>query len=134
MDLIHSIFVFSIHNSASLCLHLWKHPSILSPFQNVTGVNAAPQEDFSELPPNQRRKKLQAKIDELTAKISQVCYQHYCVTPPLTFVIIFMCSQETAARDGLMKMKTVYEANPALGDPMSIQVRRLGINCLCLFL
>ena len=107
---------------------------MLSPFQNVTGVNAAPQEDFSELPPNQRRKKLQAKIDELTAKISQVCYQHYCVTPPLTFVIIFMCSQETAARDGLMKMKTVYEANPALGDPMSIQVRRLGINCLCLFL
>merc|ERR1719336_533845 len=57
------------------------------------------QEDFSELPPNQRRKKLQSKIDELTAKISQ----------------------ETAARDGLMKMKTVYEANPALGDPMSIQ-------------
>ena len=32
------------------------------------------------------------------------------------------CVQETAARDGLMKMKTVYEANPALGDPMSIQV------------
>ena len=31
-----------------------------------------------------------------------------------------MC-QETAARDGLMKMKQVYEANPALGDPMSIQ-------------
>ena len=51
------------------------------------------------MPPNQRRKKLQSKIDELTAKISQ----------------------ETAARDGLMKMKTVYEANPALGDPMSIQ-------------
>ena len=29
--------------------------------------------------------------------------------------------QETAARDGLMKMKQVYESNPALGDPMSIQ-------------
>merc|ERR1712198_468475 len=67
--------------------------------KNVTGLNSAPQEDFSELPPNQRRKKLQAKIDELTAKISQ----------------------ETAARDGLMKMKQVYESNPALGDPMSIQ-------------
>lgn len=67
--------------------------------KNVTGLSPVPQEDFSELPPNQRRKKLQAKIDELTAKISQ----------------------ETAARDGLMKMKTVYEANPALGDPMSIQ-------------
>jgi len=58
-----------------------------------------PQEDFSELPPMQRRKKLQSRLDEITAKISQ----------------------ETAARDGLMKMKTVYEANPALGDPMSIQ-------------
>jgi len=67
--------------------------------KNVTGMSPIAQEDFSELPPNQRRKKLQAKIDELTGKISQ----------------------ETAARDGLMKMKTVYEANPALGDPMSIQ-------------
>ena len=35
--------------------------------------------------------------------------------------------QETAARDGLMKMKTVYEANPALGDPMSIQVNILQV-------
>ena len=33
----------------------------------------------------------------------------------------FQVCQETAARDGLMKMKQVYEANPALGDPMSIQ-------------
>jgi hypothetical protein len=57
------------------------------------------KEDFSELPPNQRRKKLQSKIDEITGKICQ----------------------ETAARDGLMKMKQVYESNPALGDPMSIQ-------------
>ncbi len=32
------------------------------------------QEDFSELPPNQRRKKLQGKIDDLTAKISQVAW------------------------------------------------------------
>merc|ERR1719219_3090084 len=57
------------------------------------------QEDFSDLPPNQRRKKLQSKIEEITGKICQ----------------------ETAARDGLMKMKQVYESNPALGDPMSIQ-------------
>ena len=33
----------------------------------------------------------------------------------------FQICQETAARDGLMKMKQVYESNPALGDPMSIQ-------------
>merc|ERR1712156_1234919 len=57
------------------------------------------KDDFSELPPNQRKKKLQSKIEEITGKICQ----------------------ETAARDGLMKMKQVYESNPALGDPMSIQ-------------
>ena len=40
-----------------------------------------------------------------------------------SFRVFTLCYvQETAARDGLMKMKTVYEANPALGDPMSIQV------------
>jgi len=64
----------------------------------LLGIFTQSKEDFSELPPNQRRKKLQAKIDEYNSKISQ----------------------ETAARDGLMKMKTVYEVNPALGDPMSI--------------
>ncbi|CAH0553264.1 unnamed protein product [Brassicogethes aeneus] len=56
-------------------------------------------EDLSDLPPNQRRKKLLQKIEDLKVKVAQ----------------------ETAARDGLMKMKTVYEANPALGDPMSIE-------------
>lgn len=35
--------------------------------------------------------------------------------------LYFQICQETAARDGLMKMKQVYETNPALGDPMSIQ-------------
>ncbi|KAL9901948.1 formin-binding protein 1-like Cip4 isoform 9-T14 [Glossina fuscipes fuscipes] len=57
------------------------------------------KEDFSDLPPNQRRKKLQAKIAELQQKIAQ----------------------ETAARDGLMKMKVVYEANSSLGNPMTVE-------------
>lgn len=57
------------------------------------------KEDFSDLPPNQQRKKLQAKVKELQQKIAQ----------------------ETAARDGLMKMKVVYEANPSLGNPMTIE-------------
>lgn len=35
-------------------------------------------------------------------------------------------AQETAARDGLMKMKGVYEANPALGDPRTIESK---YNC-----
>ncbi|CAH1994303.1 unnamed protein product [Acanthoscelides obtectus] len=57
------------------------------------------KEDLSELPPNQRRKKLIQKVEELQTKVAQ----------------------ETAARDGLMKMKGVYEANPALGDPRTIE-------------
>merc|ERR1719471_1847055 len=65
----------------------------------LLGLFSNSKDDFSELPPNQRRKKLQAKIEEITGKICQ----------------------ETAARDGLMKMKQVYESNPALGDPLSIQ-------------
>ncbi|XP_017137240.1 formin-binding protein 1-like isoform X15 [Drosophila miranda] len=57
------------------------------------------KEDFSDLPPNQQRKKLQAKIAELQQKIAQ----------------------ETNARDGLMKMKIVYEANSSLGNPMTVE-------------
>nr|XP_017028366.1 formin-binding protein 1-like isoform X3 [Drosophila kikkawai] len=57
------------------------------------------KEDFSDLPPNQRRKKLQGKITELQQKIAQ----------------------ETNARDGLMKMKIVYEANSSLGNPMTVE-------------
>lgn len=57
------------------------------------------KEDFSELPPTQRLKKLTIKIQELNHKIGQ----------------------ETAARDGLMKMKGVYEANCQLGDPMTVE-------------
>lgn len=65
----------------------------------IMGLFHASKDDFSDLPPNQRRKRLQGKVEDITGKICQ----------------------ETAARDGLMKMKQVYESNPALGDPMSIQ-------------
>lgn len=57
------------------------------------------KEDYSDLPPNQRRKKLTAKIQEIQQKVQL----------------------ETAARDGLMKMKVVYEANSLLGDPMTVE-------------
>ncbi|XP_071445426.1 formin-binding protein 1-like isoform X2 [Hetaerina americana] len=57
------------------------------------------KEDFGDLPPNQRKKKIQQRIDEIAAKLQQ----------------------ETAARDALMKMKGVYESNPAMGDPMSVE-------------
>lgn len=65
--------------------------------QNSSGIDG--KDDYSELPPNQRRKKLTGKIEELEKLVAQ----------------------ETAAHDGLMKMKGVYEGNSALGDPMTIE-------------
>lgn len=57
------------------------------------------KDDFSDLPPQQRRKKLQSKIQEIQQKIYQ----------------------EQGARDGLIKMKGVYESNALLGDPQTVQ-------------
>ncbi|XP_038208552.1 formin-binding protein 1-like isoform X3 [Zerene cesonia] len=57
------------------------------------------KEDYSDLPPNQKKKKLQAKVSELTKQVAQ----------------------EQAAMEGLMKMKGVYETNPTLGDPMTVE-------------
>ncbi|XP_037553860.1 formin-binding protein 1-like [Nematolebias whitei] len=56
-------------------------------------------EDFSHLPPEQRRKKLQQKIDELNKELQK----------------------ETDQRDALNKMKDVYEKNSQMGDPNSLQ-------------
>ena len=70
----------------------------MSSSQNILSAEGV-KEDYSDLPPNQRRKKLTSKIQELQQKINQ----------------------ETAARDGLMKMKVVYEANSLLGDPMTVE-------------
>ncbi|RWS28376.1 formin-binding protein 1-like protein [Leptotrombidium deliense] len=57
------------------------------------------KDDYSELPPSQRRKRIQQKIDSIQAQINQ----------------------ETAVRDGLMKMKVAYEQNSALGDPATVE-------------
>ncbi|XP_077440284.1 formin-binding protein 1-like isoform X3 [Vanacampus margaritifer] len=63
-------------------------------------VKMAPSvEDFSHLPPEQRRKRLQQKIDELNNKL-QI---------------------EMDQRDALNKMKDVYEKTPHMGDPNSLQ-------------
>lgn len=68
-----------------------------SNLQNATMADG--KEDFSDLAPNQRRKKLKQKVEELQNKVAQ----------------------ETAARDGLLKMKSVYESNSALGNPMTVE-------------
>uniref|UniRef100_A0A3P8UH39 Formin binding protein 1-like n=1 Tax=Cynoglossus semilaevis TaxID=244447 RepID=A0A3P8UH39_CYNSE len=56
-------------------------------------------EDYSHLPPEQRRKRLQQRIDELNKELQK----------------------EMDQRDALNKMKDVYEKNPQMGDPSSLQ-------------
>jgi len=73
--------------------------NIFSSNKNNISGSADNKDEFSDLPPNQRKKKLQMKIEDLQNKIHQ----------------------ETAARDGLMKMKGVYEQNSQLGDPIPIE-------------
>ncbi|XP_041369269.1 formin-binding protein 1-like isoform X2 [Gigantopelta aegis] len=55
-------------------------------------------EDFSDLPPNQRRRKLQSKIDNIKRDMAK----------------------EQAEREGMLKMRDVYASNTALGDPSSL--------------
>lgn len=57
------------------------------------------KDDYSNLPPNQRRKKLLQELDKTRAQINTL----------------------TQAREGLFKLKGSYEQNAALGDPQTIQ-------------
>ncbi|XP_077050391.1 formin-binding protein 1 isoform X4 [Siphateles boraxobius] len=64
-------------------------------------IEGSNPEDFSHLPPEQRRKKLQAKIDDINKDIQK----------------------EMDQRDALTKMKEVYIKNPQMGDPNSVDPR-----------
>ncbi|XP_056668524.1 formin-binding protein 1 isoform X14 [Monodelphis domestica] len=66
-------------------------------FRSLKRGGAGP-EDFSNLPPEQRRKKLQQKVDELNKEIQK----------------------EMDQRDAITKMKDVYIKNPQMGDPGSL--------------
>ncbi|XP_071621991.1 formin-binding protein 1 isoform X13 [Heliangelus exortis] len=76
-------------------------------FRSLKRGGAGP-EDFSNLPPEQRRKKLQQKVDELNRDIQK----------------------EMDQRDALTKMKDVYIKNPQMGDAASVDQRlaELGQN------
>ncbi|XP_075434775.1 formin-binding protein 1 isoform X12 [Ascaphus truei] len=63
-------------------------------------------EDFSNLPPEQRRKKLQQKVDELNKDIQK----------------------EIDQRDALTKMKDVYVKNPQMGDACSVDQKLVEIE------
>ncbi|XP_017665633.1 PREDICTED: formin-binding protein 1 isoform X19 [Lepidothrix coronata] len=69
-------------------------------FRSLKRGGAGP-EDFSNLPPEQRRKKLQQKVDELNRDIQK----------------------ELDQRDALTKMKDVYIKNPQMGDAASVDNR-----------
>ncbi|KAL7404202.1 hypothetical protein ABVT39_011348 [Epinephelus coioides] len=58
-----------------------------------------PAEDFSHLPPEQRKKRLQGKIDDITKELQKAQDQS----------------------EALEKMKGVYEQNPQMGDPNSLE-------------
>ncbi|XP_066436320.1 formin-binding protein 1 isoform X10 [Eleutherodactylus coqui] len=66
----------------------------------------ATPEDFSNLPPEQRRKKLQQKVDELNKDLQK----------------------EIDQRDALTKMKDVYMKNPQMGDPASVAQKLIEIG------
>ncbi|XP_015267126.1 PREDICTED: formin-binding protein 1 isoform X8 [Gekko japonicus] len=76
-------------------------------FRSLKRGGAGP-EDFSNLPPEQRRKKLQQKVDELNKDIQK----------------------EMDQRDALTKMKDVYIKNPQMGDAASVdhKLAELGQN------
>ncbi|XP_077334526.1 formin-binding protein 1 isoform X15 [Lithobates pipiens] len=66
----------------------------------------ATPEDFSNLPPEQRRKKLQQKVDELNKDIQK----------------------EIDQRDALTKMRDVYLKNPQMGDAGSVGQKLIEIG------
>uniref|UniRef100_A0A8C7MVG2 Thyroid hormone receptor interactor 10 n=1 Tax=Oncorhynchus kisutch TaxID=8019 RepID=A0A8C7MVG2_ONCKI len=57
-------------------------------------------EDYSHLPPEQRKKRLQSKIDDITKELQKELDQRY---------------------EALEKMRGVYERNPQMGDPASLE-------------
>uniref|UniRef100_A0A8K9V4B2 Formin binding protein 1b n=1 Tax=Oncorhynchus mykiss TaxID=8022 RepID=A0A8K9V4B2_ONCMY len=82
-------------------LPLFHYLSLFLIFVFISLHKGSGPEDFSHLPPEQRRKKLQAKIDDLNKDIQK----------------------EMDQKDALTKMKGVYEKNPQMGDPASVDPR-----------
>lgn len=65
----------------------------------LLGIFGANKSDYSDLPPNQKRKKIQSKIDLLNTQINQA----------------------KGVKDGLVTMRQAYEENKAFGDPRTIE-------------
>ncbi|KAM3622869.1 uncharacterized protein V6R79_004152 [Siganus canaliculatus] len=83
--------------SSDSSLHPPRVRTKLWPFSKKHKPPAA--EDFSHLPPEQRKKRLQGKIDDINSELQK----------------------EQDRSDALEKMKGVYEQNPLMGDPSSLE-------------
>ncbi|XP_062399889.1 formin-binding protein 1a [Sardina pilchardus] len=78
-----------------------KHRSLRSLKRGLSLKLGTSSEDYSHLPPEQRRKKLQAKLNDITKDLQK----------------------EMDQRDALAKMKDVYVKNPHMGDASSVEPR-----------
>ncbi|KAI7684784.1 Formin-binding protein 1 -like protein, partial [Sarcoptes scabiei] len=75
-----------------------KRGGIFGIFSSNKNGHDESKEDYSDLPPNQRRKRIQSKIDLIQSSIHQ----------------------ENGVREALLKMRQVYQDNPKLGDPQLV--------------
>ncbi|KAK3566168.1 hypothetical protein QTP86_028436 [Hemibagrus guttatus] len=92
------------YHGINICDVCDKFDSNLSISYNDMGLSLKQgtiQEDYSHLAPEQRRKKLQAKLNDISKDIQK----------------------EMDQRDALNKMKEVYIKNPHMGDPNSVDPR-----------
>lgn len=87
------------HGKDTLNLKIRKRVGLFNLFGSNKTSNDDLKDDYAELPPVQRRKRLQEKIDSIKSQIVQ----------------------ETNVRDGLMKMKHVYEQNHNFGDATTLE-------------
>ncbi|XP_038627790.1 cdc42-interacting protein 4 isoform X2 [Tachyglossus aculeatus] len=71
----------------------------ISSFRSLRHRGTVVTEDFSHLPPEQRRKKLQQQIEERNRELQK----------------------EIDQREALNKMKDVYQKSPQMGDPNSLE-------------
>uniref|UniRef100_H2Y7I9 F-BAR domain-containing protein n=1 Tax=Ciona savignyi TaxID=51511 RepID=H2Y7I9_CIOSA len=74
--------------------------------QNYVNVEVAEAADYSHLPPEQRKKKLQRHIDDLSKEIAK----------------------QQDEKKAIVKMHGIYTANPALGDPTSLDAGQKAVD------
>ncbi|XP_031666886.1 cdc42-interacting protein 4 homolog isoform X1 [Oncorhynchus kisutch] len=88
-------------NQPKIRTKLWPFSHKKTKFQRINADKhmSPAAEDYSHLPPEQRKKRLQSKIDDITKELQK----------------------ELDQSEALEKMRGVYERNPQMGDPASLE-------------